>query len=116
MLEALSEAEKLAMVRGYLGCRDNGFLTKKRKPRSITQPDPAAQASEGLVKQDFTATSPMKSGSPDINEIACKNGKLYLSAVLDCFDDAVVGHSMDNNRKTPLCTAALHDAVFLCTN
>lgn len=112
MLDELPKEEKVSYGKGYRVCRDNGLLTKRRKPKSLTQPDPKAQAAEDLVKRDFTSAAPNEKWLTDITELACKDGKLYLCAVLDCFDGAIVGHSTDNNMKASLCTAALSSAVF----
>ena len=112
MLDELPEHEKVSYGKGYRVCRDNGLLTKRRKPKSLTKADPAAQASDDLVKRDFTADAPNRKWLTDITEIACKDGKLYLCPVLDCFDGAIVGHSMDSNMRATLCTAALISAVL----
>jgi len=112
MLDELAEGEKVSYGKGYRVCRDNGLLTKRRTPKSLTKADPAAQASEDFVKRDFTADAPNEKWLTDITEMVCKDGKLYLCAVLDCFDAAIVGHSMDWGMKTPLCTAALNSAVL----
>mgnify|MGYP002508888787 CR=1 FL=1 len=37
----------------------------------------------------------------DITEIKASDGKLYVSAVFDCFDSSVVGLAMDTNMKAP---------------
>ena len=40
-------------------CHDNGLVIKqKRRPKSITKADEAAQKSENLIQQDFTAEKP----------------------------------------------------------
>lgn len=111
MLDELPEDKKVSYGKGYTVCRDNGLLTKRRKPRGLTKSDPRAQASEDLVKRDFTSAAPNAKWLTDITEMRCRDGKLYLCAVLDCFDAAIVGFSMDDNMKTPLCTAALNAAV-----
>ena len=38
------------------------------------------------------------------------DGKLYVSAVFDCFDSSVIGLAMDTNMKTPLCVRTLENA------
>ena len=111
MLDTLPESQKVSYGKGYRVCRDNGLLTKRRNPRSITKADPLAQAADDLVKRDFTATAPNEKLLTDITEIQCKDGKLYLCAMLDCFDAAITGFSMDSNMKAPLCTAALNSAI-----
>ena len=49
---------------------------------------------------------------PDITEIKCMDGKLYVSAIFDCFDLTVLGLSMDTNMKTPLCIRTVENAVM----
>lgn len=43
--------------------------------------------------------------------IKTKDGKLYVSAIFDCFDAAVLGLSMDTNMKAELCKRTLGNAV-----
>jgi putative transposase len=111
MIDELDSVPKPSYGKGYRVCREYGLLTKRRKPRGITAADPTAQAAEDLVQRDFTSDEPNEKWLTDITEMQCKNGKLYLCPVLDCFDAAIVGLSMDTNMKTPLCTAALINAV-----
>ena len=47
----------------------------------------------------------------DITEIKAKDGKLYVSAIFDCFNAAVLGLSMDTNMKASLCKQTLDNAV-----
>ena len=105
--------------KGYTGsystvcrvCRKNGItLTKKRTPNSLTAADKEAQKSENLIKQDFTAQAPNEKWLSDITEVPCADGKLYVSPVLDCFDGAIVGLSMDDNMRKELCIEAFEQA------
>lgn len=111
MIDELSGVSKPSYGKAYRVCLENGLLTKRRKPHGNTVADPAAKASKDLLSRDFSAAEPSTKWLTDITEMKCKNGKLYLCCVLDCFDAAVVGFSMDTNMKTPLCTAALNSAV-----
>jgi putative transposase len=63
----------------------------KRHPKGITKADSEAQKAENLINQDFTAQSPNEKWLMDITEIPCKNGKLYLAPVLDCYDGSIRG-------------------------
>lgn len=47
----------------------------------------------------------------DMVEIKCADGKLYLAAILDCFDGAIVGYAMRTHVRASLCCDALQDAV-----
>lgn len=46
----------------------------------------------------------------DITEIPAKNGKLYVSAIFDCFDVSVLGLSMDDNMRAELCVKTIENA------
>ncbi len=83
----------------------------KRRPNGITKADREARKSDGLLKRDFTSEEPLKKCITDITEIKAKNEKLYVSAIFDCFDAAVLGLAMDTNMKAPLCRQTLENAV-----
>ena len=63
-----------------------------------------------LIKRDFKADQPLEKCVTDITEIKCSDGKLYTSAIFDCFDAAVLGLAMDTNMKAPLCVQTLKNA------
>jgi len=83
----------------------------KRKPNGITKADREAQKSDDLLKRDFRAERPLEKAVTDITEIKARDGKLYVSAIFDCFDATVLGLSMDTNMKAPLCVSTLRNAV-----
>ncbi len=85
----------------------------KHKPNGITKADREAHKSDNLLKRNFTAEEPLKKCVTDITEIKAKDGKLYVSAIFDCFDSAVLGLSMDTNMKATLCQQTLTTAVRL---
>lgn len=111
LINALPPERKVSYGKGYRVCRDNGLLTKRRKAKGITKANPAAMASEDLVRRDFSADVPNEKLLTDITEMKCRDGKLYLCPVLDCFDAAIVGFSMDTNMKATLCAGALKSVV-----
>ncbi|MBP5666987.1 MAG: DDE-type integrase/transposase/recombinase [Salinivirgaceae bacterium] len=84
---------------------------KRRKPNGITKADRAARKSDDLLKRDFTSDEPLTKGVTDITEIKAADGKLYVSAIFDCFDLTVLGLAMDTNMKAPLCVETLKCAV-----
>ena len=83
----------------------------KRKPNGITKADREARKSEDLLKRDFSSKEPLKKCVTDITEIKAKDGKLYVSAIFDCFDAAILGLAMDTNMKAELCKCTLENAV-----
>ena len=84
--------------------------TPRRKPNGITKADREARKSDDLLKRDFSAEKPCEKCVTDITEIPAKNGKLYVSAIFDCFDVSVLGLSMDENMRAELCVRTLEDA------
>ena len=63
----------------------------KRKPNGITQADKGARKSDDLIKRDFSAERPLEKCITDMTEIKASDGKLYVSAIFDCYDLAVLG-------------------------
>ena len=80
-----------------------GLTHKKRVPHGITKATTEIQERENLIKRDFSAVEPMKKLLSDITEIQCADKKLYVSAVLDCFNGEIVALTMDDNMKKELC-------------
>ena len=87
----------------------------KRKPNSITKEDREAQKSDDKLKRNFSAEAPDTKAVTDITEIKGKDGKLYVSAVFDCFDLMVLGLAMDTNMKAELCARTMKNACELHT-
>jgi len=95
----------------YRTMKKHGLLKKaKRHPNGITREDAAAQKSANLIQGDFTASAPNQKWLSDITEIPCSDGKLYLCAVLDCFNGEIVGLAMDDNMRKELCIQAFENA------
>lgn len=109
---ALSQIDiKTSYSTVYRIMKQQGLLKKaKRHPNGITREDAEAQKSENLIQRDFSATTANKKWLSDITEVACLDGKLYLSAVLDCFNGEIVGIAMDNNMRKELCIEAFENA------
>ena len=75
----------------------------KRKPNGITKADKAARKSDDLLKRDFAANKPLEKCITDMTEIKVAGGNLYISAIFDCYDLAVLGLAVDTNMKATLC-------------
>lgn len=82
----------------------------KRKPNGITRADKNARKSEDLLNRNFKSDQPFTKWVTDITEIKARDGKLYVSAMFDCFDLGVLGIAMDTNMKAPLCVQTLRNA------
>lgn len=109
----------LRLHRGYTGgsrriyriCREHHLTIRaKRRPNGITKADRQAEKSENLIKRDFTAKKPNEKLLTDITEIPCSDGKLYLAAILDCFDGSIQGFAMADHMQAELCVQALENA------
>ena len=74
---------------------------KVRRKKDILKADREARKSDDLLKRDFHPEEPLTKCVTDITEIKASDGKLYVSAVFDCFDASVIGLAMDTNMKAP---------------
>ena len=83
----------------------------KRKPNGLTKADREAMKSDDLLKRDFHSDVPLEKCITDITEIPASNGKLYVSAIFDCFDLGVLGLAMETNMKADLCIQTLENAL-----
>lgn len=83
----------------------------RRKPNGITKADREARKSDDLLKRDFRAEEPLTKCVTDITEIKARDGKLYVSAIFDCFDSSVIGLAMDTNMKATICVQTLENAT-----
>ncbi len=80
--------------------KECGFLHRTRRPHGITKATTEVQEQENLIKRDFSADAPFRKLLCDITEIQCSDGKLYASAVLDCYSGEILVCEMrDNMRK-----------------
>ena len=71
----------------YFAIKRNFALNHKpkRKPNGITKADKEARKSDDLIKRDFTANKPLEKCITDMTEIKASDGKLYVSAIFDCY-------------------------------
>ena len=83
----------------------------KRKPNGITKAQRNARKSEDLLKRDFTSQKPLEKCVTDITEIPAADGKLYVSAIFDCYDLGVLGLAMADHMKADLCVATVRNAA-----
>ena len=96
----------------YRVMRDIGITHKpNRKPNGITKSDKEARKSDDLLKRDFFSEKPCEKCVTDITEIKAENGKLYVSAIFDCFDVSVLGLAMDDNMRAELCVQTVGGCI-----
>ena len=88
-----------------------GIIHKpKKKPNGITKADKSARKSDDLLQRNFLAYAPFTKCVTDMTEIPVKGGKLYVSAIFDCYHLEVLGLAMDTNMRAELCIKTLADA------
>ena len=81
-----------------------------RSPDGLTKADKKAQRPENIISRDFTADRENQKWLTDITQIPCREGKLYIAPVLDCFGGEIISVAMDSNMKKELCIKAMEDA------
>lgn len=82
-----------AMKRGGL------LKSTPHRANSLTKADATAQKAGNLIRRDFSAQTPNQKWLTDITQVSCADGKLYIAAVLDCYNGEIVGLAMDSNMK-----------------
>lgn len=87
----------------YRAMSEMGILHRRRTPHGITKVTTEIQDRENLIKRNFKEEKPLQKLLSDITEIQCSDGKLYLSAVLDCYNGEILSIAMDSNMKKELC-------------
>ena len=83
----------------YRTMSEMGILHRRRTRRGTTKATIEIQDRENLIKRDFKAEKPLRKLLSDITEIQCCDGKLYVSAVLDCYNGEILSAAMDSNMK-----------------
>lgn len=79
--------------------KERTLLYKCSGPHGITKANIKTHDREKLIKRDFSTYEPLT----NITEVHCKNIKLYIPPILDCFDWAIVALEMRDNIKKELC-------------
>jgi transposase InsO family protein len=83
--------------------RGNLLHESNRSPDGLTKADRDAMKPENIIRQDFTAEAPLRKLLTDITQIPCKDAKLYVSPLLDCYNGEIISLVMDTNMKKELC-------------
>jgi len=100
-----SDGHKCCQARVSAIMDENGLrVSKKRKPNGITKADKEAQASDNLLKGDFTSEKPNEKYITDITQTPTMDGPLYISVIFDCYDNSAWGLEM----------ARLNEVQYIC--
>jgi transposase InsO family protein len=71
----------------------------------------AQAAAEKLINLDFQAAAPSEKWPTDITEFQIQAGKLYLSPIIDCFDDLIISWSTGTHTDAELVNTMLDAAI-----
>lgn len=66
---------------------------------------------ENIVSRDFHASQPYEKLLTDITEFSIPSGKLYLSAMIDCFDGKVAGWTAGTRPNADLVNTMLDQVI-----
>lgn len=92
--------------------KENGWLhERKRRPKGLTRATTEIQEKENLIKQDFTSDHPYQKLLTDISQISCRDGKLYISPIMDCFNGEIISLVMRSNMRKELCIDTFNAAA-----
>lgn len=81
-----------------------------RNPNGLTKKDKKAEQPENIVNRTFIAKEANVKWLTDITQTPCKDGKLYIAPVMDCFGGEIISLAMDDNMKKELCIKAAKEA------
>lgn len=92
--------------------RELGLVCKvrRRRPWSSYRGHTGTIA-RNLLKRDFEADEPNTKWVSDVTEFRVGDAKLYLSPVIDLFDDSVVAYSLSVHPDTDLVLGSLNQAL-----
>ena len=108
-LEQRGIKRSLSTVRRVMA-RGNLLHEDRKRPDGLTKADKKAMRPQNIIKQDFSAQEPLRKLLTDITQIPCKDGKLYVSPLLDCYNGEIISLAMDTNMKKELCIKTITEA------
>lgn len=108
-LEQRGIKRSLSTVRRVMA-RGNLLHEDRKSPDGLTKADKKAMRPQNIIKQDFSAQEPLRKLLTDITQIPCKDGKLYVSPLLDCYNGEIISLAMDTNMKKELCIKTITEA------
>ena len=68
-------------------------------------------APENIINRNFQAAAPNEKWLTDITEFQIPAGKIYLSPIIDCFDDMAVNWTIGTNPDAELVNTMLDAAI-----
>ena len=90
--------------------RGNLLHEDRKSPDGLTKADKKAMRPQNIIQQDFSAQAPLRKLPTDITQMLCKDGKLYVSPLFDCYNGEIISLAMDTNMKKELCIKTITEA------
>lgn len=91
---------------------DEGLVAKRgKKRRWRSYAGETSKAPANLHKRDFHANEPNRVWVTDVTEFSIPAGKVYLSAMRDCFDGFIVAATMSQSPDAELANTMLEQAL-----
>ena len=87
-----------------------GLKAKIRAKKAYRHPA-MGEISEHLLKRRFKARKPNEKWLTDVTELKGKDGKLYLSPILDLFNREIVAYAMSRNANSEMVKEMLEKAA-----
>lgn len=88
-----------------------GLKSTVRPKRYSSYKGGAAKAAPNILARDFSASRPDQKWVTDVTEFKVKEQKVYLSPMIDVFNQEVVAYRVDTHSRLPLVTDMLKEAV-----
>ena len=108
-LEQRDIKRSLSTIRRVMA-RGNLLHEDRRSPDGLTKADKKAMRPQNIIKQDFSAQEPLRTLLTEITQIPCKDGKLYVSPLFDCYNGEIISLAMNTNMKKELCIKTITEA------
>lgn len=110
--ELRAQGERINRKRVARLMREQGLRAKQARTfRGCTTDsnhnDPVAP---NRLKRNFRVYAPNRAIVGDVTYIPTRQGRVYLSILIDLYSRKVIGWAMDNSMRTELCLTALHRA------
>lgn len=115
ILLALNQRGEYPSVSTVIRAMKKGNLLHEshRSPDGLTKKDKKARQPKNIVNRGFTAKEANVKWLTDITQTPCRDGKLYIAPVMNCFGGEIISLVMDSNMKKELCIKAPKEACML---
>ena len=92
-------------------CEEHLIVREKKKRRHRSYLGEISPAVPNILERNFHAEKPNEKWLTDLTEFRIPGGKVYLSAIIDCFDGMVVSWAIGTSPDAELVNTMLDDAL-----